>query len=259
MKNKLQETAALLDQAEQSRVPLPPLSQEYPTLTPAQAYAIQSAWLYLKLARGARIIGRKIGLTSRAMQELLGVDQPDYGFLLDSMAVPPGSVLACSEFIQARIEPEIAFWLKEDLPGPNITVERVLKASRGVSAALELVDSRITNWHITLVDTIADNASSGRMMVSKEIVPVERLDLAAVRTVLRRNSEPVGTGTGAAELGHPAFAVAWLANKLTEFGATLLAGQVVLSGSMCGAVPVAPGDTFRATFTELGEASLSFT
>lgn len=189
----------------------------------------------------------------------MGVDQPDYGFLLDTMAVPAGSVLACSEFIQARIEPEIAFWLKEDLPGPNITVERVLKASRGVSAALELIDSRITNWHITLVDTIADNASSGRMIVSKEIVPVERLDLAAVRTVLSRNSEPVGMGTGAAVLGHPAFAVAWLANKLTEFGATLLAGQVVLSGSMCGAVPVAPGDTFRATFTELGEASLSFT
>ncbi len=255
----IEEIAMALDRAERERSPLSPLSETYPMLAPADAYAIQSAWFDIKCAQGARLIGRKIGLTSQAMQQQMGVDQPDYGFLLDTMAVPPGSVLACSEFIQARIEPEIAFWLKEDLPGPNITVERVLKASRGVSAALELIDSRITNWHITLIDTIADNASSGRMIVSKEIVPVERLDLAAVRTVLSRNSEPVGMGTGAAVLGHPAFAVAWLANKLTEFGATLLAGQVVLSGSMCGAVPVAPGDTFRATFTELGEASLSFT
>jgi 2-keto-4-pentenoate hydratase len=255
----IEEIATALDRAERERSPLPPLSETYPLLAPTDAYAIQSAWFDLKRAQGARLVGRKLGLTSQAMQQQMGVNQPDYGFLLDTMAVPPGTVLACSEFIQPRIEPEIAFWLKEDLRGPGITAEQVLKASRGVSAALELVDSRITNWRITLVDTIADDASSGRMIVSEAVVPVERLDLATVKTVLTRNGEPVGTGTGAAVLGHPALAVAWLANKLAEFGVMLLAGQVVLSGSMCGAVPVAPGDTFRASFTELGEVSLSFT
>lgn len=255
----IEEIATALERAERERTPLAPLSETYPMLAPIDAYAIQSTWFEMKLAQGARIVGRKIGLTSQAMQQQMGVDQPDYGFLLDTMAVPPSGMLACSELIQPRIEPEVAFWLAEDVRGPGITAEQVLKASRGVSAALELVDSRITNWRITLVDTIADNASSGRMIVSESVVPVERLDLAAVRTVLTRNGEPVGTGTGAAVLGHPAFAVAWLANKLAEFGVTLLAGQVVLSGSMCGAVPVAPGDTFRATFTEVGEVSLSFT
>jgi 2-keto-4-pentenoate hydratase len=254
----LEEIAMTLDRAEREHSPLLPLSETYPRLAPADAYAIQSAWFDMKCTRGARLIGRKIGLTSQAMQQQMGVDQPDYGFLLDTMAVSSGSVLACSEFIQARIEPEIAFWLKEDLLGPDITIEHVLKASRGVSAALELVDSRIANWRITLVDTIADDASSGRMIVSEAIVPMEKLNLAAVSTVLTRNGESVGTGTGAAVLGHPAFAVAWLANKLAEFGVPLLAGQVVLSGSMCGAVSVAPGDIFRATFTELGEVSLSF-
>lgn len=255
----IEDIAFALDRAERERIPLPPLSETYPGLAPSDAYAIQSVLFEMKLARGARLVGRKIGLTSKAMQQQMGVDQPDYGFLLDTMAVAPGGQLACSELLQARIEPELAFWLAEDLRGPGITVEHVLAATRGVSAALELVDSRITNWRITLVDTIADNASSGRMIVSDSVVPVDTLDLAAVRTVLTRNGETVGADTGAAVLGHPAFAVAWLVNKLAEFGVSLLAGQVVLSGSMCGAVPVAPGDTFRATFTEVGEVALSFT
>ncbi len=254
----IEDIATALDRAERERKPLPPLSETY-TLTPVQAYAIQSVWLDLKLAAGARLVGRKIGLTSEAMQEQMGVNQPDYGFLLDTMAAPSGGVLMCNEFIQPRLEPEIAFWLAEDLRGPGVTTEHVLAVTRGVSAALELVDSRITNWRITIVDTIADNASSGRMIVSDAVIPPDGLDLAVVSTVLTRNGEPVGTGTGAAVLGHPAMAVAWLANKLAEFGVALLAGQVVLSGSMSGAVPVAPGDTFRGTFTELGEVSLSFT
>jgi len=253
----IEDIATALDRAERERKPLPPLSETY-ALTPAQAYAIQSAWLDLKLAAGARLVGRKIGLTSQAMQQQMGVDQPDYGFLLDTMDAPSGGVLMCNEFIQPRLEPEIAFWLAKDLRGPGVTAEQVLAVTRGVSAALELVDSRITNWRITIVDTIADNASSGRMIVSDSVIPLDGLDLAAVSTVLTRNGETVGTGTGVAVLGHPAVAVAWLANKLAEFGVALFAGQVVLSGSMSGAVSVASGDTFRATFTELGEVSLSF-
>ena len=258
MKNMLHETTALLDQAERSRMPLPPLSQEYPTLTPAQAYAIQSAWLDLKLANGARIIGRKIGLTSRAMQELLGVDQPDYGFLLDSMAIVSGSRLSRTDFLLPRIEPEIAFWLAKDLKGPGVTVDAVLAATRGVSPALELVDSRIAKWQIKLPDTIADNASSARVIVSEEIVPLDGLDLAAEAVTLTRNGVEVGSGNGAAVLGHPAEAVAWLANKLAEYDIALVAGQLVLPGAMCAAATVAEGETYRATFTTIGEVSVRF-
>jgi len=254
----LHETAALLDQAEQSRMPLPPLSQEYPTLTPAQAYAIQSAWLELKLAKGARIIGRKIGLTSRAMQELLGVDQPDYGFLLDSMTVTSGNTLARADFLLPRIEPEIAFWLAKDLKGPGITVDAVLAATHGVSPALELVDSRIAKWQIKLPDTIADNASSARVIVSEQIVPLDGLDLAVEAVTLTRNGVEVGSGNGAAVLGHPAEAVAWLANKLAEYDIAIMAGQLVLPGAMCAAATVAAGETYRAMFSTIGEVSVRF-
>jgi 2-keto-4-pentenoate hydratase len=254
----LHETAARLDQAEQTRTPLPPLSQEYPALTPAQAYAIQSAWLDLKLARGARIIGRKIGLTSRAMQELLGVDQPDYGFLLDSMAVSSGSTLSRADFLLPRIEPEIAFWLAKDIKGPGVTVDAVLAATRGVSPALELVDSRIANWQIKLPDTIADNASSARVIVSEQITQLDGLDLAAETVTLTRNGVAVGSGDGAAVLGHPAEAVAWLANKLAEYDIALMAGQLILPGAMCAAATVAAGETYRAAFATIGDVSVRF-
>ncbi len=209
----IEDSAKALDRAERERTPLAPLSETYPKLVPAEAYAIQSAWFAIKLAQGARLVGRKIGLTGQAMQKQMGVDQPDYGFLLDTMVVPPSSELASDAFLQARIEPEIAFWLAADLRGPGITVEDVLAATRSVSAALELVDSRISNWRITLVDTITDNASSGRMIVSNEVVPMTGLDIAAISTVLTRNGKSVGTGLGAAVLGHPAFAVAWLGSQ----------------------------------------------
>src|SRR5258707_11717151 len=239
-------------------MPLPPLSQEYPTLTPAQAYAIQSAWLDLKLARGARIIGRKIGLTSRAMQELLGVNQPDYGFLLDSMSVSSGSTLSRADFLLPRIEPEIAFWLAKDLKGPGITIDAVLAATRGVSPALELVDSRIAKWQIKLSDTIADNASSARVIISEQIVPLDCLDLAAEAVTLTRNGVEVGSGNGAAVLGHPAEAVAWLANKLAEYGIVIAAGQLVLPGAMCAAASAHAEETYCATFSHLGEVSICF-
>jgi len=254
----IEATAALLDQAEQSRRPLAPLSQQYPSLTPAQAYAIQSAWLDLKLARGERIIGRKIGLTSRAMQELLGVDQPDYGFLLGSMAVLSGSALSRADFLFPRIEPEIAFWLGSDLRGPGVTVEAVLAATRGVSPALELVDSRIANWQITLPDTIADNASSARLIVGEQLTPLDGLDLVAEAVSLTRNGVEVGSGNGAAVLGHPAEAVAWLANKLAEYDIGLVVGQIVLPGAMCAAATVSAGETYRAVFNTIGEVSVTF-
>jgi len=253
-----EEAAVLLDQAERTRVPIAPLSEMYPSLTPGQAYAIQTAWLELKRMEGGQLVGRKIGLTSKPMQEQLGVNEPDYGFILESMVVPSGSTLPRSAFLLPRIEPEIAFWLAEDLSGPGVTAEQVLAATQGVSAALELVDSRIENWRIKLVDTIADNASSARLIVSQQRISPQELDLAAEGVELLCDGETVGSGTGAAVLGHPALAAAWLANKLAEFGVSLLKGYVVLPGAMCASVSVAPGKTYRAVYTHLGEVSISF-
>ena len=254
----IEESARALHDAERSRVPIAPLSEQYPSLTPAQSYAIQSAWLDLLRKEGAQVVGHKIGLTSKAMQEQLGVNEPDYGFILDTMVVPSGSTLPRSAFLLPRIEPEIAFWLAEDLHGPGVTAEQVLAATQGVSAALELVDSRIENWRIKLVDTIADNASSARLIVSQQLVSPQELDLAAEGVELLCDGETVGTGTGAAVLGHPAIAAAWLANKLAEFGVSLLKGQVVLPGAMCASVSVASGKTYRAVYARLGEMSVSF-
>lgn len=254
----INDAANALNQAEQSRVPIGPLSETYPSLTPEQSYAIQSAWLRQKQAKGAQVIGHKIGLTSKAMQQQLGVNEPDYGFLLDTMVIPSGSTIAYNEFLQPRIEPEIAFWLAEDLRGPGVTPEQVLATTQGVCAALELVDSRIENWRIKLVDTIADNASSARVVVSPNVVSAQGRDLAAEGVVLMRNGEQIETGTGAAVLGNPAVAAAWLVNKLAEFGVSLRKGQLILPGAMCASVFVAPGNTYQALFTTLGEVSISF-
>jgi 2-keto-4-pentenoate hydratase len=253
------EIAAILHEAEQKHIPpIAPLSEVYPGLTTEQAYAIQSAWLEIKRKENVHLVGHKIGLTSLAMQQQLGVDQPDYGFLLNTMVVPAGSVLAYSDFIAPRIEPEIGFWLAKDVRGPGVTAEAVMEATRGVCAALELVDSRIANWRIKLVDTIADNASSARVIISDYVVAPSELDLIAEGVTLYRNGEAVGMGNGAAVLGHPAAAVAWLANKLADFGIALLAGQFVLPGAMCAAASAKAGETYRATFTHLGDVSVSF-
>ncbi len=251
MNKSIQDYATLLHTAERRRVPIAPLSAEEPALTTTEAYAIQRAWFEQRIATGERLVGRKIGLTSQAMQQQLGVDQPDYGFLLETMVVPSHKTLAFERLIQPRIEPEIAFWLASDLHGPGVTLEQVIQATRGVSAALEVVDSRIANWRIALVDTIADNASSARVIVSEQIFPMNAFDVAKVGVTMTRNGKEVGSGTGAAVLGHPAAAVAWLANKLSEFGIGLEAGQLVLPGAMCAAVSVVQGDTFHAAFDGL--------
>lgn len=258
MNKSIQDYATSLQIAEQRRAPIAPLSAEEPTLTPVQAYAIQNELFKRRIAAGERLVGRKIGLTSKAMQQQLGVDQPDYGFLLESMIVPSHGTIAFETLLQPRLEPEIAFWLASDLRGPGVTLEQVLDATRGVSASLEVVDSRIANWRITLVDTIADNASSARVVVNEQGFPADTFDLAKVSVTMKRNGEVVGTGTGAAVLGHPAAAVAWLANKLAEFGVGLEAGQLVLPGAMCASVTIAPGDTFQATFDGLGDVAISF-
>lgn len=259
MQQQIESIAHALHLAEQQRTALPPLSQTYPELTVEQAYAIQRAWQDLRCrASPCQLVGQKIGLTSQAMQHLLGIDQPDYGFLLDEMVVPSASTLQRADFLAPRIEPEIAFWLAHDLQGPGVREQDVLAATRGVSAALELVDSRIQDWRIGLVDTIADNASSARVIVSEQVIALGELDLAAESVALLCNAEQVGAGTGAAVLGHPARAVAWLANRLADFGISLQAGQLILPGAMCAAVTVDKDTTYRAHFAHLGEVTVHF-
>jgi 2-keto-4-pentenoate hydratase len=219
---------------------------------------VQAAWLERKLAAGNSLAGRKVGLTSRAMQQQLGVDEPDFGFLLQSMLVPSGATLRRAELLQPRVEPEIAFWLRDALRGPGVTAEQVLAATRGVSAALEIVDSRIADWKIKLADTIADNGSSARAVIGERVVPVADLDLVAEGVELFCDGQPVGSGVGAAVLGHPAEAVAWLANRLADFGDGLHAGQVVLPGAMCASVFANAGETFRAEYPHLGSVSVVF-
>lgn len=252
----INQVALDLHNAETTRTSIAPLSETYPGLTPEQAYAIQSAWFQLK--QPAELVGHKIGLTALAMQKLLGVDQPDYGFLLESMLLPDKSILPRYDFIAPRIEPEIGFWLDKELRGPGITATDVLAATRGVCASLELVDSRVVDWRIKLVDTIADNASSARVILSSHVLAIPELDLAAEQVILYRDNEVVGNGSGAAVLGNPATAVAWLANKLSEFGQALHAGQFVLPGAMCAAPFVSAGHTYRASFTHLGDIAVSF-
>lgn len=254
----VEDLAVELLQAWETRVPVDPLTERFPGLTVAQAYEIQLAGIRRRLEGGRRVVGKKIGLTSKAMQDLLGVHEPDYGHLLDDMVVPNGQAVPMSRLLQPRCEGEIAFLLKRDLVGPGVTVAEVLAATEAVLPALEIVDSRVRDWRIQIQDTVADNASSALLVLGDKLTPVHGLDLRLVGMVLEKNGQVAATGAGAAVLGHPAAAVAWLANKLGEFGVALKAGEVVLSGALTAALPIAAGDAFRVEFDRLGSASIRF-
>jgi len=244
--------AGELDRARRTATPIPPLSERCPGLAVADAYRIQLAGVELRTAGGAVTRGHKVGLTSYAMQRQLGVQQPDYGALLDDMILPDGAVLPSGELINPRIEPEIAFLLGDDLAGPGVTVAHARAAVQLVVPALEVIDSRIRDWRITLPDTIADNASSGLVVLGVQPLPLYGRSLRLTGCVLRRNGEIVGTGAGGAVLGDPLAALAWLANTLATWGRGLSAGDLVLPGACTAAVPAAPGDVFTATFAGLG-------
>jgi 2-keto-4-pentenoate hydratase len=247
-----------LAEAERGRQGVLPLTELDPHLTIEEAYQVQLLTIQRKLEAGQRITGKKIGLTSLAMQNLLGVDQPDYGHLLDGMVVENGGQISSTRVLQPRVEAEIAFILKKDLVGPRVTTLDVLQATDYVVPALEIVDSRVADWKIKLQDTVADNASSGLYVLGGKPLAVDQLDLAQVGVVLYKNGEIMNTGVGAAALGHPAACVAWLANKLFEFGITLKAGEVILSGALSAAVNAEPGDYFQARFAHLGEVNVRF-
>ena len=237
---------------------LDPLSSRHPDITIEDAYAIQQRLIARRLSAGERVVGKKIGVTSQAVMNMLGVFQPDFGILLDGMVYNEGQPIEARTLIQPKAEGEIAFVLKKDLMGPGVTAADVMAATEDVMACFEIVDSRIRDWKIQIQDTVADNASCGVFVLGDRLVDPRDVDLVTVGMVLEKNGDIVATGAGAAALGHPANAVAWLANTLGQHGIALEAGEVVLSGSLGIMVPVAAGDNLRVTMGGIGGCSVRF-
>ena len=254
---QVKELAHALHRAEHTKEPLEPLTEQYPDIDIADAYAIQLEGIRERMeAHGGQIVGWKVGLTSKAMQQMLNVDQPDFGHLLDSMRLDEGSEIDCAEMIWPRVEPEVAFQLKADLRGPGVTAEQVIDATEFLIPSLEVIDSRVKDWKIKLCDTIADNASCSRFVLGRQRTPVEGLDVKLIGMNYYLNGELVNTATAAAVIGNPAEAVAWLANTLAPYGHYLRAGQVIMPGSLVAAVDAKPGGHIRADFDRIGSVEL---
>ncbi len=247
--------AGYLRGAETAAEAVAPITDTEPGLTLEDAYRIQDALIQRKLADGERLIGAKIGLTSRAKQESMGVHEPVYAWLTDRMLVPPETPLSLGDLIHPRAEPEIVFVLQRDLAGPGVSAQAVVDATSVVCCGLEIIDSRYANFRFTLADVVADNASSARFMLGARRVPPE-FDLALEGCLLEVDQELVATAAGAAVLGHPAEAVAHLANALGARGRGLEAGWVVLSGGLTEAQPLLPGRQIDATFARLGRVGV---
>ncbi|MFA5575925.1 MAG: 2-keto-4-pentenoate hydratase [Tissierellaceae bacterium] len=256
--DRIESIALDLKKAEASRNPIGAISKRFPDLAIEDAYRIQLLNIDAELKAGRTITGKKIGLTSLAMQNMLGVNQPDFGHLLDSMEVAGGEV-SRSTMIQPKVEGEIAFVLKGDLKGPNVTAKEVLEATDYVVASIEIVDSRVEDWKINIVDTVADNASSCMYAISSRRIDPNLVDLKKVKMEFFKNGEKINEGVGTDVLGDPANCVAWLANTLGDFGVQLKKGDLILSGAFTAALDADAGDVFRASFTELGDIEVKFT
>jgi 2-oxopent-4-enoate/cis-2-oxohex-4-enoate hydratase len=255
--SELERQAGLLAAAAIDRSPLSPLSARFPDITLDDAYRIQQHWLQQRLEAGERLVGHKIGVTSDAVMTMLNVAEPDFGHLTSAMLYADNTV-PFDTLIAPMAEGEIAFLLGADLAGPGITEADVLRATRCVMPCLEVVDSRIRDWQITITDTVADNASSAGFVLGDGAADPHAIDLATVGMTLEKNGVVVATGAGAAALGHPLTAVAWLANTLGNLGQTLRAGQVILSGSLAAMVPVQRGDIVRMRLGGIGAAEVRF-
>ena len=257
-KARIQSLSEELMNAETSRVPVDPLSERIPSLSVQDAYAIQTHTIDAKVKNGAIVIGKKVGLTSKAMQDMFNVREPDYGQMLDSAVIMEGQPISLSRFIEPRVESEICFLLNRDIKGPGINAADVLAATAGVMPAFEIIDSHFKNWKMKIQDTVSDNASNAGIVLGARLSPISGLDLRLVGLVLEKDGEVVATAAGAAVWGNPAQAVAWLANKLAEFGMGMRAGELILSGSLTAAFPAVAGSSFRATFDHLGPVSTRF-
>lgn len=252
------ELAAGLADAERTREPITPLTAAHPDIDVVDAYEIQLINIRARLDDGARVIGHKVGLSSEAMQKMMGVDEPDYGHLLADMEVFEDVPVDTSKFLYPRVEVEVGFILAEDLPGAGCTEDDVLAATAAYAPSIELIDTRIKDWKIALCDTIADNASSAGWVLGPQRVSPKDIDITGIDAVLTRNGDVVAEGRSDAVLGNPVTAVAWLARKVDSFGVRLRAGDIVLPGSCTRAIDARPGDTFVADFAGLGSVRLSF-
>ena len=235
-----------------------PLTNRHPDITVEDAYRIQQRLNARRVEAGETIIGKKIGVTSRAVMNMLGVQQPDFGMLTDRMVFNEGEAVDAKTLIQPKAEGEIAFVLKRDLLGPGVTAADVLLATEGVMACFEIVDSRIRDWKIKIQDTVSDNASCGVFVLGDRVVDPREVDLTTCGMVLEKNGEVVVTGAGAATMGSPLNAMAWLANTLGRLGMPLKAGEVVLSGALGAMVPVKAGDNLRVSIGGIGGCSVRF-
>jgi len=246
--------------AQNKRQTVAPLITRHQELTIDDAYQISLKTLALRTQAGETIIGKKIGVTSEPVQKMLNVHQPDFGFLTNTMHYADGSNISLKEsgLIQPRAEGEIAFCLKDDLQGPGITAEQVLAATEWVAPCFEVVDSRIEDWNITIVDTVADNASCGVFVIGEQHTDPNTLDLAKVKMAVKQNGQPAVTGIGSAVQGHPAQAVAWLANTLGEYGIEFKKGEIILSGALAPLIDAKAGDEFSMEIEGLGTCSVSF-
>jgi len=253
----IQNASRALYAALRSGASIAPLTDTYSGLTIDDAYAISLGLREMRLNDGEIEIGKKIGVTSEPVMNMLGVNQPDFGFLTDAMWAKD-NVVDTSRMILPRAEAEIAFKLKSDLQGPGVTEQDVLAATESIAACFEVVDSRIKDWKVKIQDTIADNASCGTMAIGDWVSP-EDVDLLGCKAVVTKNGEPLSEGIGAATLGSPLAAVAWLANTLGERGIPFKAGEVILSGSLVALEPVAPGDKMHVSIEGIGDCAVSFT
>jgi 2-keto-4-pentenoate hydratase len=260
MDTSVKSIATRLDTAWQTHTPIPPISDADGISDVKTAYAIQTHWTNMRLGRGEKIVGRKIGLTSKAIQMQLGVNEPDYGTLWQSsfyQAKNGKVIIPAGDFLQPRIEGEIAFLIGKSLREPNVTPEQILAATEACAMGIEIVASRIADWKIKLVDTIADNASYGGFTLGPWDQQMREVDLGALSMTIHHNGALAAEGLGSAALGHPAISTAWLANKLLEFGVSLEPGDTVISGGITKMLPVKAGDEFLFSLT--GQPSLTVT
>ena len=248
----IEQISQQLIEAERSCQPVDAISSRFADLSYEDAYAIQLRTIDIKVKSGAVIVGKKIGLTSKAMQEQSNIKEPDYGFILHNRVFREGQPILMKSLIMPRIEAEIAFLLKDDLKGPGVTVANVLGVTEGVMPAFEIIDRRFKG-EVTVKDSIADNAANAAVILGGKLTSLSPdIDLRLTGMVFEKNGEIIDTAAGAAVLGNPAEAVAWLANKLSEHGNTLQKGEFVISGSLTQAMYMKPGAFFRATFDRLG-------
>lgn len=257
--DKIRQLGDALYEAMRQQATLPPLTDSEPAITIEDAYQISRHFLARRLEQGERVVGKKIGVTSKPVQDMLGVFQPDFGFLTDTMEYPDGAhIPIAGNLIQPRAEGEIAFRLCKDLQGPGVTEADVLAATATIIPCFEIVDSRIDDWKIKIQDTVADNASCGVYVFGRKEVDPRDFDLPSLKMTIYKNGEFISEGLGSAVQGNPLTAVAWLANTLGEFGIPFKAGEVILSGSLAPLIPVVAGDEMSLEIEGIGGCSCQF-